>query len=66
LHVEKQLKARELVKLKVHKAALANIDTSVVAEKVASATTSTLVDIIGHTFTLFKKKKRETSQHKPR
>jgi len=55
-HVENQLKARELVKLKVQKAALTDTDTLTLAEKVSKSTTSTLVDVMGHTFTLYKKR----------
>jgi len=54
-----QLKTRELVKLKVHKSALTATETSAIAEKVAALTASTLVEVIGHTFTLFKR--RESS-----
>ena len=55
-HVENQLKARELVKLKVQKAALAETDTITLAEKVSKSASSTLIDVMGHTFTLYKKK----------
>jgi putative YhbY family RNA-binding protein len=54
--VSNQLKARELVKLKVHKSALANTETGQLAAKVASSTSSTLVEVMGHTFTLFKRR----------
>ena len=54
--VETQLKRRELVKLKVQKSALTATETNNVAEKVASLTGSTLVEVIGHTFTLYKRR----------
>jgi putative YhbY family RNA-binding protein len=54
--VSNQLKTRELVKLKVHKSALADIETSELAEKVSATTESVLVEVIGHTFTLFKRR----------
>lgn len=57
-----QLKSRELVKLKVHKSALTASETSAVAERVAALTGSTLVEVMGHTFTLFKR--RESSSGK--
>jgi len=54
--VSNQLKTRELVKLKVHKTALADIETPELAEKISAATKSVLVEVIGHTFTLFKRR----------
>ncbi len=57
-HVAGQLKVRELVKVKVHKSALAETETANVAEKVAASTGSTLVEVMGHRFTLYKGKKQ--------
>jgi RNA-binding protein len=54
--VENQLKARELVKVKIHKSALAKVETSGLAEKIAASTSSDLVEIMGHTFTLYKRR----------
>jgi len=54
--VSNQLRARELVKLKVHKSALANTEIGQLAAKVASSTSSTLVKVMGHTFTIFKRR----------
>ena len=54
--VENQLKTRELVKLKMQKSALAATQTNDVAEKVATLTGSTLVEVMGHTFTLYKRR----------
>jgi RNA-binding protein YhbY len=51
-----QLKTRELIKLKVQKSALAETETNAVAEKVAASTGSTLVEVIGRTFTLHKRR----------
>ncbi len=56
-----QLKSRELVKLKVHKSALTGTEISAVAEKVATLTGSTLVEVMGHTFTLFKRREPRVS-----
>jgi RNA-binding protein len=53
--VENQLRTRELVKLKLQRSALAKSETFKVAEDIAASTGSTLVDVIGHTFTLYKK-----------
>jgi len=55
-HVENQLKTRELVKLKMQKSALTATETNDVAEKVAALTGSTLVEVMGHTFTLYKRR----------
>lgn len=59
-HVRSQLKARELVKVKVQKTALAETETVALAEKVASSTSSTLVEVMGHTFTLYKRREVNT------
>lgn len=55
-HVETQLKTRELVKLKIQKSALTATETNDVAEKVAALTGSILVEVMGHTFTLYKRR----------
>lgn len=55
-HVENQLKTRELVKVKLQKSALNETITPHVAEKVASSTDATLVEVMGHTFTIYKRK----------
>jgi RNA-binding protein len=62
--VASQLKTRELVKLKVHKSALEDTNTGVLAATIAASTNSTLVDVIGHTFTLYKKKERAKNPEK--
>jgi RNA-binding protein len=70
--VENQLRTRELVKLKLQKTAHANSETLVVAEKIAASTGSTLVDVIGHTFTLYRKReltksmRERSNQHSAR
>lgn len=51
-----QLKARELTKIKVQKSALTETETTQVASKVAASTGSTLIDVMGHTFTLYKRR----------
>ena len=54
--VENQLKTRELVKVKIQKSALSETGTTDVAEKVVASTSSTLVEVLGHTFTVYKRK----------
>ena len=58
--VENQLKTRELVKVKIHKSALADTETTDLADKIAASTSSTLVEVMGHTFTLYKKREGHT------
>jgi RNA-binding protein len=67
-HVQKQLNTRELVKLKLQKSALSNSETEEIAEEMSEATGSALVDVMGHTFTLYKKKTRskEITKQSPR
>ena len=62
--VVSQLKTRELVKLKVHKSALEETETNVIAEKVAAQTNSTLIDVMGHTFSVYQRKEREKNPEK--
>ena len=59
-HVRSQLKARELVKVKVQKSALEEIHTNDFANKVAESTEATLVEVMGHTFSLYKKRETNT------
>lgn len=62
--VATQLKTRELVKLKVQKSALTETETSAVAEKVATSTGSTLVEVMGHTFALYKRRELTGSRQR--
>jgi RNA-binding protein len=62
--VENQLKSRELVKVKIHRSALQEVSASDFAKRVAASTGSTLVEIIGHTFTLFKKRERQAAERR--
>jgi len=62
--VQSQLKTRELVKVKVHKSALQEVDAEDLAKNVATSTGSTLVEVMGHTFTLYKKRENPVAQRK--
>lgn len=65
--VENQLRARELVKLKLQKTIHTKSDTVLVAEKIAEMAGSQLIDVIGHTFTLYKKHEpTKTRERTPR
>ncbi|MEM1561673.1 MAG: YhbY family RNA-binding protein [Candidatus Bathyarchaeia archaeon] len=54
----KQLEARKRVKVKVLRSALVESSVEEIAQKVASKTGSKVVQIIGHTFTLYKPKRK--------
>ena len=56
--VAKQLDSREMIKAKILKTALNEIKTKDIAVKIAKQTESELVDVRGHTFLLFKRKKK--------
>ena len=56
--VAKQLDARKKIKVKILKTALKEIETKEIAVKIAEQTESELVDVRGHTFLLFKRKKK--------
>jgi len=62
--VANQLKSRELVKVKIHKSALAEVEASGIAQKIAAATRSDLVEIMGHTFTVYKRREVTPAQSK--
>jgi len=57
--VAKQLAARKMIKAKILKTALKEIETKEIAAKIAEQTESDLVDVRGHTFLLFKRKKKQ-------
>ncbi|ENN95875.1 hypothetical protein J422_05504 [Methanocaldococcus villosus KIN24-T80] len=52
--VERQLKERGLIKIKVRKSALLKEDKYEIAEKLAKACDAEVVSVIGHIITLFK------------
>jgi RNA-binding protein YhbY len=62
-HVCDQLRSRELVKVKLQKSVLEKSATLRLAENVAATTGSTLVDVMGHTFTLYKKRESTKRKH---
>ena len=62
--VENQLKSRELVKVKIHRSALEEVDADDFAESVVASTDSTLVEVMGHTFTLYKKREKSNRAKK--
>jgi RNA-binding protein len=56
--IAKQLDAREMIKVKILKTALQEEEAKIIATQVAEQTESELVDVRGHTFLLFKRKKK--------
>ncbi len=56
--IEKQLKRKEMVKVRILKSALAQEEAKQVAMKIAEQTESSLVEVRGHTFMLYKPDKK--------
>ncbi len=54
--VDRQLKEKEVLKLKIQKAALKVNDAEAIAMDLASRTQSTLIEVRGHTFILYRSK----------
>ena len=53
---------KEMVKARILKSALKNEDAKNVASKIAQQTSSTLIDIRGHTFILYKRRKKKSEK----
>jgi RNA-binding protein len=60
--VSRQLDKKEMVKARILKSALKNEDAKNVASKIAQQTSSTLIDIRGHTFILYKRRKKKSEK----
>jgi RNA-binding protein len=59
--INNQLKKREMIKAKILKTALKEEKAREVATKIAKQTNSTLIEVRGHTFMLYKPRKRRKS-----
>jgi len=57
--ISRQLEQHEVVKAKILQTALKEIEAKETATKIAHQTESTLIEVRGHTFTLYKKRKRK-------
>ena len=57
--VAKQLDTREMIKAKILKSALKDEEAKDIASKIAEQTESQLIEVRGHTFLLYKRKKRK-------
>jgi RNA-binding protein len=56
--ISKQLNKREMIKTKILKSALQNEEAKSIALKVAQHTESQLIEVRGHTFLLYKRKRK--------
>jgi RNA-binding protein len=57
--VSRQLEKREIVKAKILRSALKDDDAKSVASKIAQQTNSSLIEVRGHTFLLYRHRKKE-------
>ena len=56
--IEKQLEKREMVKIKILKTALQGDEAKGIASKIAEQTGAALVEVRGHTFMLYKRRRK--------
>jgi len=56
--VSRQLEAKEMVKVKAQKTSLEDSDVTRIADQIAGATGSEIVDVRGRTFTVYKQRKK--------
>lgn len=56
--VEKQLENKKMIKMKILKTALQNSKASAIAALTAERTGASVVEVRGHTFTLYRKRKK--------
>jgi len=56
--ISRQLEQREVVKAKILQTALKDVKTKEIATKIADQTGATLIDVRGHTFVLYKAKRK--------
>ena len=56
--IEKQLDKREMVKIKILKSALEGDEAKQIALRIAEQTEASLVEVRGHTFMLYKRRKK--------
>lgn len=56
--IEKQLKKKEMVKVRILKSALKESEAKQVALQIAEQTQASLVEVRGHTFMLYKRRKK--------
>lgn len=61
--INSQLKKREIIKAKILKTALKEEKAKDIATKVATQTNSALIEVRGHTFMLYKPRKKKREVH---
>jgi RNA-binding protein len=57
--INRQLEQHEVVKARIHQTALKDVKAKALATNIAAQTSSTLIDMRGHTLVLYKKRKRK-------
>lgn len=57
--ISRQLDKREIVKAKILRSALKDEEAKSVASKIAQQTDSSLIEVRGHTFLLYKRRRKE-------
>jgi len=57
--ISRQLEQHEVVKAKILQTALKETQTKEIATKIAEQTESTLIEVRGHTFILYKKRRKK-------
>ena len=60
--IDKQLDIREMLKIRILNTALKEEKAKAIASKAAEQTNSTLVEVRGHTFMLYRRRKQKTSK----
>jgi len=60
--IGRQLDKRKMVKAKILKTALQNEEARDIASKIASQTESSLIEVRGHTFILYKPRKKSKTE----
>jgi len=56
--IEKQLEKKEMVKIRILKSTLQGHEAKGIASKIAEETSASLVEVRGHTFMLYKRRKK--------
>ena len=59
--INRQLEQHEAVKAKIHQTALKDQETKQLVTNITIQTNATLIDLRGHTFILYKKRRRQTT-----
>ena len=62
--IDRQLEEKKMVKVKILKSAIKNESAVNIASKIAQETASTLIEVRGHTFMLYKPRKKKQRKKK--